>query len=331
MDTSTEVVNSPQENSVEDASTNDLRNFLAAQTESQVPEQEPENLETQPQETNPPVEMEETIVPPDEPVTEEERLAKRRIRPKSNEDQQVIDLYRSEGFQGTFQDAARVIYGEPVPSTQSSVPEEAPRDFVKETDEYIGGIRGEIEELSTKVVEASENLDTVQALELQREIMKKELEIQKAETRAEIQMDRRQAEFANTQRQKSTESREVAVQEYPELADKNTLYRKEFDNFVANASKDPDYQPIFQSPRWPELMAREFGTLKGQAPLMQRQVVQQASQQISPQVGNQAKMLTSGNTAQPANANKPVSDISQLSNEQLYSFLGQDDGRRPLR
>ena len=109
MENNTGVVDSPQDTpAVEDASTNDLRNFLAAQTESQVPEQEPQNLETQPEEANPLTETEETIVPPDEPVSEEERLAKRRIRPKSNEDQQVIDLYRSEGFEGTFADASSI-------------------------------------------------------------------------------------------------------------------------------------------------------------------------------------------------------------------------------
>ena len=161
--------------------------------------------------------------------------------------------------------------------------------------------------------------------------MKKELEIQKAETKKEIQLDRQQAEFATTQRQKSTESREKAVSEYPELGDTSTMYRKEFDNFVAQASKDPDYAPIFQSPRWPEMMAREFGNLKGKQPQMQQAVVQQAVQPTAPQVGNQAKMLTSGNTAQPANANTPVSDVGQLSNEQLYSLLGQSDGRRYIQ
>ena len=332
MDNTTGVVDSPQETpAVEDASTNDLRNFLAAQTESQVPEQEPQNLETQPEEANLPTETGEIIDPPDEQVTEEERLAKRRIRPKSNEDQQVIDLYRSEGFEGSFQDAANIIYGQSVPSQPAQHTEEPPSDPYKEQAAVVDSIRGEINELTEKVVQASEELDTVQALSLQREIMNKELEIQKIETLKAITQDRQQAEFKTTQRQKSTESREKAITEYPDLNDNNSMYRKEFDNFVSQASRNPDYSPIFQSPKWPELMAREFGNLKGKAPLMQQQVVQQASQQIPPVVGNQSKVLTSGSTAQPANANAPISDVGQLSNEQLYTLLGQSDGRRYLK
>lgn len=333
MENETGVVDSPHaDQSVEDASTNDLRNFLAAQTESPAPSREPENLETQPEGENLPMETGEVNELPVDQDTEEERLAKRRIRPKSNEDQQVIDLYRSEGFGGTFQDAARIIYGEPVHSQPNHVPEAPPSDPQQEVVDHVSNIRGEIDTLTEQVQEASENLDTVQALSLQREIMTKELEIQKIETRQEIRNDRQQAEFENTQRHKSTESRDTAVAQYPDLGDQTSLYRKEFDNFVQQAAGNPDYSPIFQSPKWPELMAREFGNLKGTQPLMHQPVVQQAAQQAAPSVGNQARVLTSGSTAQPVNANQPVSDVSQLSNDQLYQMLGQSDGRRaPLR
>ena len=332
MENETGVVDSPQDTpAVEDASTNDLRNFLAAQTESQVPEQGL-NLETQPEGANPPMETAEVIETPVEQGTEEERLAKRRIRPKSNEDQQVIDLYRSEGFDGSFQAAANIIYGHSETSQPVQPSAEPPRDPNQEQVDQISGIRGEIDELTKQVEEASENLDTVQALSLQREIMNKELNIQKIETRQVIAEDRMQAEFKTTQRQKSTESREKAVSEYPDLNDNNSLYRKEFDNFVNQASNNPDYSPIFQSPKWPELMAREFGNIKGKQPLMQQQVVRQASQQLPPSVGNQARVLTSGSTAQPVNTNQSASDVTQLSNEQLYQYLGQPNGQRaPLR
>jgi len=326
MENTSEVVESPQQNqSVEDASTNDLRDFLAAQTETH------ESVETQPEGENLPQETGDSIEPEVGQESEEERLAKRRIRPKNNLDQQVIDLYRSEGFEGTFQEAARIIYGEPSQPTQSVSSAEPPRNIQQETSEKIESIRGEIDELTEKVSEASENLDTVQALSLQREIMKKELEIQRIETRAEIQRDREKAEFETTQRQKSSESRDKAVSAYPELGDRNSLYRKEFDNFIQIASSNPDYSPIFQSPKWPEMMAREFAQMKGKQPLMQQQVIQDASRQLAPSVGNQSRVLTSGNTAQPANASSQVSDISQLSNDQLYQLLGKSDGRRYLQ
>lgn len=331
MENTSEVVESPQENqSVEDASTNDLRDFLAAQTETQEPQAQ-DNLETQPEGENLPVETVDSIEPEVGQESDEERLAKRRIRPKNNLDQQVIDLYRSEGFEGTFQEASRVIYGEPSQPAQQISSEEPPRDIQQETSDKIESIRGDITGLTEQVLEASENLDTVQALSLQRDIMQKELEIQKIETRAEIQKDREQAEFETTQRQKSSESRERAVTAYPELSDTNTLYRKEFDSFIQTASSNPDYSPIFQSPKWPEMMAREFAQMKGKQPLMQQQVVQDASRQVAPSVGNQSKVLTSGNAAQPVNANAPVSDIGQLSNDQLYQLLGKSDGRRYIQ
>ena len=113
METAIAEVDSPQETtegtSIENASTEDIRNALGitpetAEPATEVQDQEPEAISPEPQ-------VEEEVTQETE-ESEDEKLAKRRIRPRNELDQQVIDLYRSEGFSGSFVDASRVIYGQ---------------------------------------------------------------------------------------------------------------------------------------------------------------------------------------------------------------------------
>jgi hypothetical protein len=279
-------------------------------------------------------ELDQVDEPPEEFSEDgEDRLAKRRVRPRNDLDQQVIDLYRSEGFNGSFADASRIIYGQTA-SPQQSPEVERPREpsYADQIDEYINKVNGEIQELNAKVNEAAENMDTVEAIKLQQQIMDRRLSIQKAESKKDMFMDRVRSEVESTQRQKSMESRQVAVNEYPDLDNPNSLYRKEFDNFIELTQADPDYAPIYKSPRWPEMMAREFAAYKGVQPRGKSQVEQAAVNPPKPQVGNQSRVLTSGGTSQPINApTQQPGDISTLSNDQLYSLLGTPDGQRVLR
>lgn len=342
MENTTEEVSSPQTDaSVENVSTDDLRSLLNQTTteiqEPQEPEVQPqqaENLETAPEGIDiPQQEVAEPESQPDSEVTEEERLAKRRVRPKSDLDQQVIDLYRSEGFNGTFADASRIIYGE-TRQTQAAPAVEQPSEpsYSEKVDQYVSKTSAEIAELNQKVKEAAESMDTAVALDLQQQIMQKHLNIQKAESRKEQFEQRVRSEAESTRRNRSAESRSVAVSEYPQLDNPEDPYRKEFDYFVSSAQSDPDYAPIFNSPIWPELMAREFANMKGVTPAANQPVVQQAANPPAPQVGNQAKALTTGGTNQPINApTQQPGDINSLSNEQLYSLLGTPDGQRVLR
>lgn len=340
MENTSEVVESPQENvSVENVSTDDLRSLLNQTTEApqETVENQPETeeaLEPSDQVTEMPDQTEQVEdIPQDVPEDGDERLAKRRIRPRNDLDQQVIDLYRSEGFDGSFADASRIIYGQSEPApTSPEVNQPSEPSYADRLDEYINKVQGEIQELNTKVQEAAENMDTAEAIKLQQEIMDRRLNVQKAESKKDMFMDRVRTEVESTQRHKSMESRQAAVQAYPELDNENSLYRKEFDNFIAQTQNDPDYAPIFNSPRWPEMMAREFAAYKGVQPAGQSPVEQAAVNPPKPQVGNQSKVLTSGGTSQPINAPaQQPGDISTLSNDQLYSLLGTPDGQRVLR
>jgi len=332
MNTEEGVVDSPQPTDVSEVSTDDLRNIVATQPEAEAEVTETE-AEAQPEETQePPTEETSTTEEIETPEETEERLAKRRIRPRNELDQQVIDLYRSDGFSGSFADASRVIYGQ-----QEAAPQAQP-DEVYQPDPFAGydaeteALQNEIAQLEIKVTEAADNLETADALSHQREIMRRELQIQSLSDHRQRETRRQQDFQYDTHRTKAVESRDKAYESYPELQEKSGVYRKQFDDFVSQAQSDPDLASVFQSPRWPEIMAHDFAARTGasQAPEQAHAVPPQQS----PAMGNQAKVLTTGTTAQtataPMSATTFVDNMADATNEQLYAALGTPDGRRAL-
>ena len=355
METATAEVESPQtesEFSIENASTDDLRNALGitpttevnqevqteqAQPEGQTPEPETEVQEPQAESQEP---QEEAVAP--EIEDEEGKLGKRRIRPRNELDQQVIDLYRSEGFQGSFADASRIIYGQeaPRPTQQNLQPnqevEASEPDPFQSIDKQADDVRAAILELEGKVEKAAEELETTEALKLQREIMKQELQLQNLTLRKEQMEREQQQQVYQSHRSKAIESRDRVYARYPDLQNKDNVLRKQFDDYVAQAQNDPDYAAVFESPRWPELLASEFAAVN--TPQQQQEAPQApapAPQAVTPQMGTQAKVLTTGTTAQPVNT--PVTregllqQVPNMSNDDLYKLLGAPGGATPLR
>lgn len=358
MDTETAEVESPQtesEFSIESASTDDLRNALGitptaevnqevqteeAQPEEQIPEPETEVQEPQAESQEP---QEEAVAP--EIEDEEEKLGKRRIRPRNELDQQVIDLYRSEGFQGSFADASRIIYGQeaPQPTQQNLQPnqevEASEPDPFQGIDKQADEVRANILELEGKVEKAAEELETTEALKLQREIMKQELQLQNLTLRKEQMEREQQQQVHQTHRSKAMESRDRVYERYPDLSDKNNVLRKQFDDYVSQAQTDPDYAAIFESPKWPEIMANEFAATnipQQQAPATEAPApAPQAPAPQAPQMGTQTKVLTTGTAAQPVNTPVTREGLLQqapsMNREDLYALLGNPGGPRPLR
>ena len=352
METTTAEVESPQQTgeeqySIEQASTDDLRNALGitqdSATEEQATEEQIPEAATEEQEPVAETESPEPQVESQETEDEEEKLGKRRIRPRNELDQQVIDLYRSEGFAGSFADASRIIYGqETATPAQNLTPtqevEANEPDPISGIDKEADDIRATILELEGKVEKAAEDLETTEALRLQRNIMKKELELQNLTLRKQQMEQEREQSAYQTHRSKAMESRDRVYNRFPALADKESVYRKQFDDYVANAQSDPDYAAVFNSPKWPELLATEFASVSPppevaptEAP--QPQVV--APQPQAPQMGTQAKVLTTGTAAQPVNT--PVTregflqQLPQMSNDDIYKMLGAPGGAQPLR
>ena len=352
METSIAEVESPQTTeepfSIENASTDDIRNALGVTPEAQdqqpetvAEEQIPEAEGREPQVED--QEPEAAAPEPEETDEEEEKLGKRRIRPRNELDQQVIDLYRSEGFSGSFADASRIIYGqsaEPTPQSISPNQEQVEAtepDPISGIDKEADDIRASILDLEGKVEKAAEDLETTEALRLQREIMKQELQLQNLTLRKQqVEQDREQQVY-QSHRSKAMESRDRVYERFPQLQDKQSVYRKQFDDFVSQAQSDPDYAAVFESPRWPELIASEFASIN---PMQQAQQAQpapapQVPQQTAPQMGTQAKVLTTGTTAQPVNTPATreglLQQLPNMNTKDIYSLLGSPGGAQPLR
>ena len=356
METSIAEVESPQTTeeqfSIENASTDDIRNALGVtpethdhQPETVAEEQIPENEGQEPQAESqePEAAAPETEAEDAEGGDEEEKLGKRRIRPRNELDQQVIDLYRSEGFSGSFADASRIIYGQNAePVSQSISPnqeqvEATEPDPISGIDKEADDIRASILELEGKVEKAAEDLETTEALRLQREIMKQELQLQNLTLRKQQVEQEREQQVYQSHRSKAMESRDRVYERFPQLQDKQSVYRKQFDDFVSQAQSDPDYAAVFESPRWPELIASEFAALN---PMQQAQQAQpapapQVPQQTAPQMGTQAKVLTTGTTAQPVNTPATreglLQQLPNMNTKDIYSLLGSPGGAQPLR
>jgi hypothetical protein len=356
METSIAEVESPQTTeeqfSIENASTDDIRNALGVTPEThdhqpetvaeeQIPEnegQEPQAESQEPEAAAPETEAEDT-----EGGDEEEKLGKRRIRPRNELDQQVIDLYRSEGFSGSFADASRIIYGqnaEPAPQSISPNQEQVEAtepDPISGIDKEADDIRASILELEGKVEKAAEDLETTEALRLQREIMKQELQLQNLTLRKQQVEQEREQQVYQSHRTRAMESRDRVYERFPQLQDKQSVYRKQFDDFVSQAQSDPDYAAVFESPRWPELIASEFASINPmqQAPQAQPEPAPQVPQQTAPQMGTQAKVLTTGTTAQPVNTPATreglLQQLPNMNTKDIYSLLGSPGGAQPLR
>ena len=362
METSTAEVESPQvqeeQFSIENASTDDLRNALGITPEAQDPQPETVAEEQIPEAQEPQVESQEPQAEETQPETEnqevaasetenddEEKLGKRRIRPRNELDQQVIDLYRSEGFNGSFADASRIIYGQNAePVSQSISPnqeqvEATEPDPISGIDKQADDIRASILELEGKVEKAAEDLETTEALRLQREIMKQELQLQNLTLRKQQMEQEKEQQVYQSHRSKAMESRDRVYERFPALQDKQSVYRKQFDDFVSQAQTDPDYAAVFESPRWPELIASEFAALnpmQQQAPAPEAPApAPQAPQQTTPQMGTQAKVLTTGTTAQPVNTPATreglLQQLPNMDTKDIYSLLGSPGGAQPLR
>lgn len=343
-----EVVESPQENTdFSDVATDALRDALGTETI----DQEIESPETSEElegaaEAEPIGEAEDTLSETevvessdDLQLEETDRLTKRRIRPRNELDQQVIDLYRSSGFEGSFAEATDVIYGRR--ETEQAQPPQQAQENAPVIDPYetkIQKLKTEIAQFEKGIDEANEELDTPKALKYQREAIRREMEISNLNGQRSREAEEKKRSHEESQRHKALESRGRAVEAYPDLDNRDSLYRKEFDHFISESEQNPDYAAIFQSPVWPQIMADMFASQKGvqrAGPAPQQAQQAQPVQQIAPQMGNQARVLTTGQTAQPANT--PVSaqglaqDLPGMSNEDLYSLLGSQGGATPLR
>lgn len=306
---------------------------------AQEQQPEPEETDESSQETQPPQssdtpEAGEAEVPEGETAEEEaERLKKMRVRPRDKRDQQVMDLYKSEGFEGNYQDAVNIIYGsQPDPKPEESA-EQPAQDPVAEERQALETLNSEVKDLESQLESASEELDTATALKLQRTLLRKENEVARIEARIEAKQREVDQQVAQTLRQQAEESRDRALERYPVLKNTDSVERKQFDLFIQEAQNDPAQAPIFQSPRWPEIMATQFAAERGglSAPAKTTATLDQpaaTARKSAPRraTGTQARQLTSGESGEGAQAQVTAETVresmSKMKREDLFNLLG---------
>ena len=269
-----------------------------------------------------------------DPVSQEDDEGpKRRVRPRSDLDHQVLDLYKSSGFKGTFQEAVDIIYGRAEKKTDTSqepnVEATAPQvDPAAEIGHVIEERRTEIAELEKQIDEAAELMDTAKALKLQRELTRKENEITRLQDLKQLSETDKQASVEASFRSKAASAKATALERYPQLADKNSVVRKQFDVFLDKAESDPDLAPLFNSSRWPALLAEEFARQSGLSPVSAKAPSKAAAfdAQTAPRA-TQAKVLTTATTPPVKAVTTSESELRallpKLTPSQLRELMGK--------
>jgi hypothetical protein len=270
-----------------------------------------------------------TMVSDETTTQDDDEGPKRRVRPRSDLDHQVLDLYKSSGFKGTFQEAVEIIYGRAnrttdtsqEPNTEAAAPQVDP---AAEINHVLETRRTEIVELEKQIDEAAELMDTAKALKLQRELTRKESEIARLEGLKQMSDTHKQASVDAVFRDKAASAKATALERYPQLADKNSVVRKQFDVFLDKAESDPDLAPLFSSSRWPALLAEEFARQSGLSPASAKVPSRSAAfdAPTSPRA-TQAKVLTGQTVAPAAKATTSEAELRALLPKLTHSQLRQ--------
>jgi hypothetical protein len=310
-----------QEVDPSDLTDEELRAFFGG-GEPEVSEETPNEGETDDHETETQEEVTEAGNTAEETESEEERLAKMRVRPKDDKDQQILDLYKSEGWNKSLAEAAAVINGiaQPEESPQAEV---TPANEENSSESTLEKLNSEVAALEKEATDAAEDLDTAKAFALQKDIMDKRIKALRVET--EMQRDKEKAEASQYEqyRQKAVESRDRALARFPVLQNAESVERKLFDNFVKEKQEDPDYASVFDSPKWVELMANEFSQEHDLSSPAAPDLVD-----LNRPTKTNTKVLTSADNT----SSKPKAKITpdgvrdnmhRLDRDTLYKMLGQ--------
>lgn len=275
----------------------------------------------------------EAAAPTEAPADESDKLdtdegPKRRVRPRTDLDHQVLDLYKSEGFKGSFQNAVDIIYGNQRKDTTGSTPENeaggetpptqnTPTDPTAEIDAQVETLTREMAELEKKIDEAAEEMKTTEALRLQRDLTRKEQNVSKLRDLKENISARKQDQVRSAFSEKASVAKTEALERFPVLANKNSIERKQFDAYLDKAQADAELAPLFNSSRWPLLLAEEFARNHGLNPAAKK------SSAASPAPNrpnfdapnpraSEAKVLTSGDTPPATNAAPSEKEFREL-------------------
>ncbi|MDP1581214.1 MAG: hypothetical protein Q8M02_13145 [Candidatus Didemnitutus sp.] len=235
---------------------------LLADVPAAAPEPEPEPV----QEAKPaPVETKtETELDDEAQAKEEDDQPKAiKVKPADFKEQEVLRLMKPRGGAPglSMQQAFSKVYGE-----QSSPKNDAAKGETETQAAPVDELSAKQEvlaEIEKKLATAADEMDMAAIARLTREAMKAENAIAQLQQQAEAKKADVATSGEKDFRQKEQQHTVKAIEEFPSLRDKESPGRKEFDAFIKLKSEDPEYQGVFDSPRWPLIMAREFAVGKG--------------------------------------------------------------------
>ncbi len=263
-----------------------------------------------------------------------EKLGKFRVQAKDFKEAELLRHMKTM----PASEAYAKVYGAPAPvapaaEAPAATPASPATPAAPVANPAIDTLKAEIAKLEADADKAAEDMDPKTANQLNRQAIAKanqlrDLERDSAATaRAADEAKHQQAE-SNFQ-QRVTESAKDVYAARPSLADKASPDRVEFDAFVNLKFGDPDYQGIFDSAKWPQVIYREFAEAKGwgkavapaAAPALPAAT---PSASAAPRVTS-AEVLQPGNTpgGSPVNAAQLMTDLKTLSVAQLDAILGK--------
>ena len=202
------------------------------------------------------------------------KMPKLRITPKDAKELQ-FDSLRKDG-KGA-EEAFKEVYGDNAPTPKVDEAKEAKADEAKKAEEQadskmtqfdanIEKAENELSEMEQRLADANEAEDIAASTKLTREIVNKEFEVKELKGSREQFLENQTQEELSAHDTKVQSSADEVYDKFPTLADETSADRKEFIEFYTEKGKDPDYAGVFKSPKWPEIMAREFTMSKGILP-----------------------------------------------------------------
>lgn len=268
-----------------------------------------------------------------------------RIRARDASEEAFYALIKSGK---TPDEAARAVYSEKAkPAAEQPKQAEPEASPFAAIDKEISDKQAELSALEAKLNSATEDADLTKINALNREIARKEREIERAtDRRASVAERIEQAkaeETASQAKEASVSDYAKAVEMFPELGDKNSAEHKAFMAFYEKAKATPEYSDAVQSdaPGWRLRMAKDFALEHGLAPAHRRTAASppakkapapaqfqpntnaQTKQAIRPQAS--AARVISSKAAPNGGATAPVFDPSamgNLSTRDLDALLG---------
>ncbi len=190
-----------------------------------------------------------------------EKLGKFRVQAKDFKEAELLRHMKTMSAEEAF----AKVYGSAKPAEVGKPSAEAPAATHAKPAEVdaASALRDEIAKLEADSDKAAEDLDTKQANRLNRQIVAKEAELRQLEQSKKAAEQSKATEADTIFRQKETEAAKQVYALRPSLADTASAEHKEFTDFYRLKATDPDYAGIFESPRWPAIMYREFAEAKG--------------------------------------------------------------------